>query len=151
MWIDDATDVSDIEQQEYIDLRDLDVLVHRLKEEVDKFENPDEEGEESDVEEIDEDQYRDNLEMLAVLKELLTDLGGDPNLLSENGFDKRSDHIGVTLVNETSWEDCARVYADDLGVQDGWPYMFIDWEAAAASLRHGCLEVKVRDATFIVK
>lgn len=85
-------------------------------------------------------------ERLADLRSLDEQLHGGIAKYSENE---------VLLIEADRFEDYARELAEDLGVIDGrhnaWPTNFIDWEAAAASLRQDYTEVTFEGEKHLVR
>jgi hypothetical protein len=60
-------------------------------------------------------------------------------------------HHGVELVNERAWLAYHRTRADEEGLLNDleWPFMFVDWAAAAASVRHQYDEVDWQGFSFL--
>lgn len=61
---------------------------------------------------------------------------------------------GATLIPEDEFEDYARQYAEDIGetgMEDRWPYMYVDWEAAANALQQDYTVVEFEGVTYYVR
>lgn len=59
--------------------------------------------------------------------------------------------LGVTLVNDSHFEDYARQLADDVGAvrhAGFWPNQFIDWSAAAEALQVDYTSIEYDGTTF---
>jgi antirestriction protein len=66
-------------------------------------------------------------------------------------FDHRDFADGITLISDDYFEDYARELADDLGAINSdvsWPLMYIDWEAAADSLKMDYLSVTFQGTEY---
>lgn len=75
----------------------------------------------------------------------------DLQLLAQDGKKATSDWAhGVTLINDSHFEDYAREFASDIGVisDDEWPANHIDWPEAAKELRQDYSSVEYDDHTF---
>ena len=61
---------------------------------------------------------------------------------------------GETLIPEDDFEQYARDFADDIGAVNsdfGWPLTHIDWESAAADLRQDYIEATYRGRVFLIR
>lgn len=76
----------------------------------------------------------------------------DLQLLAQDGEKATSDWAhGVTLINDSYFEDYAREFASDIGAisdDDKWPANHIDWPEAAKELQQDYSSVEYDDHTF---
>ena len=114
---------------DYIDTRDVQQRIWYLEflDDPETFESPE-----------DRDLWADEIDELAQLRELVSELPGEAN-------------DGYTLVRETAFEDYARQYAEDIGAISSdatWPAQCIDWEQAADELRMDFTPVQFNGVTY---
>jgi len=79
----------------------------------------------------------------------------DEELSSLNGLEDQAStgewRYGVTLVRDGYFEDYARQLAEDTGAikaDAGWPYDYIDWEAASDALKIDYTSVDFGGVTY---
>lgn len=63
-------------------------------------------------------------------------------------------HYGATLIHDDHFEEYAQEMAEDIGAINrdaAWPYMHIDWAAAADALQEDYFSVEVNGNTYWVR
>jgi hypothetical protein len=91
------------------------------------------------------EEYPDDAEELRALEELQSEA---------EGYSRYWRH-GETLIRDSYFEDYARELAEDLHggalLRDEWPFSCIDWEYAAAELKHDYTAVDFGGVTYWVR
>ena len=64
-------------------------------------------------------------------------------------------HYGETIIHEDYFTQYAQELSDELSLRDGamaqWPFMHIDWEAAADALKADYSEVEFNGVTYYIR
>lgn len=137
---------------DWIDIRDLPAFVDDVIESLEFAHEADTDDEPGSA--AFEAEYAEDEDLNAVLElavELLgSDFGGDAKAAAL-ALEAHGNNYECILVADDDFENYARQFADEIGAVSencySWPYCFIDWEAAAESLKsdYQCVTVQGRD------
>ncbi len=121
----------------YTDSRDVIAWRDYLADQIALHEDPDEDCDEPEMELV------EAADELGHVEEFIEDAEGSPDW-----------EYGETIIPEDDFVDYAKELAEDIGSYDpnvGWPGAFIDWEAAATSLKMDYIEATYRGRTFLIR